>query len=187
MFNKIKRGKGFLDDWKIAVICPIYKGRGKRGEPGNYRGISLLSVLCKIYSGNLAGRLRDWLINYKILSTFQVEFVKDKRTTGNIFVIKTTVDRYLRVKRGRICWYLEDLEKAFDSIDREVLWFKMRNKSVSDNMVECIKKMYNDTKLCVKCSSNEVTDFVEQRRGVRQGCSLNPYLFNILSMILWIA
>jgi hypothetical protein len=93
MFNKIKRGKGFPEDWKIAVICPVYKGRGKRGEPGNYRGISLLLVLCKIYSGILAGRLRDWLLNNKILSRFQAGFMKDKRATDNIFVIKTTVDR----------------------------------------------------------------------------------------------
>jgi hypothetical protein len=60
-----------------------------------------------------------------------------------------------------------DLEKAFDSIDREALWFKMRKKGVSDNMVECIKKLYNNTKVCVKCGGNKETDFVEQRRGVR--------------------
>jgi hypothetical protein len=66
--------------------------------------------------------------------------VKDKRATDNIFVIKTTVDRYLRVKRGRIYWCSVDLGKAFDLIDREALWFKMRKKGVSDNMVECIKK-----------------------------------------------
>jgi hypothetical protein len=126
MFNKVKRGKGFPDYWKIAVICPIYKGRGKRGEPGNYREISLLSVLCKIYSGILAGRLRDWLVNNKILSRYQAGFVKDKRATDNIFVIKTAADRYLRVKRGRIYWCLVDLEKAFDSIDNGALWFKIR-------------------------------------------------------------
>jgi hypothetical protein len=61
--------------------------------------------------------------------------VKDKRATDNIFVIKTTVDRYLRVKGGRIYWCLVHLEKAFDSIDREALWFTMRKKGVSDNMV----------------------------------------------------
>jgi hypothetical protein len=66
MFNKVKKGKGFPDDWKMAIICPIYKGKGILGEHGNYRRISLLSVLCKIYSGILAGRWRDWLINNKI-------------------------------------------------------------------------------------------------------------------------
>jgi hypothetical protein len=180
MFNKVKKGKGFPDDWKITIICPIYNGKDKLGERGNYRGISLLSVLCKIYSSNLARRLRDWLINNnKILSRFQAGFVKDKRIADNIFVIKTTVYRYLRVKRGRIYWCLVDLEKAFDSTDREAFWFKMRMKCVSDNMVECIKKIYDDTKFCVKCGGDEVTDFVQQIRGVRQGCSLSPNLFNI--------
>jgi hypothetical protein len=105
MFNKVKEGNGFPDNWKTAIICPIYKGKGKEGEHGNYRGISLLSVIGKIYSGILDGRLRDWLINNKILSRFQAGFVKDKRTTDNILVIKTTVDRYLRVKRGHIYWW----------------------------------------------------------------------------------
>jgi hypothetical protein len=76
-------------------------------------------------------------------------------------------------------WCLVDLEKAFDSIDKEALWFKMRKKGVSDNMVQCINKMYDYNKFCVKCGGDEVTDFVKQRRGVRQGCSLSLYLFNI--------
>jgi hypothetical protein len=51
----------------------------------------------------------------------------------------------------------------------------MRRKGVSDNMVE----MYSDTKVCVMCGGDEVTDFVKQRRGVRRGCILSPCLFNI--------
>jgi hypothetical protein len=72
-----------------------------------------------------------------------------------------------------------DLEKAFDSIDREALWFKMRNKGVSVNVMRCIKKLYEGIKFCVKCDGDKVTDFVEHRRAVRQGCSLSPNLFNI--------
>lgn len=49
MFNKVKNGKVFPDHWKTAIICPSDKGRGKRGQPHNYRRISLLSVLCRIY------------------------------------------------------------------------------------------------------------------------------------------
>jgi hypothetical protein len=110
MFDKVKKGKRFPEDWKISIICQIYKGRCKRGEPGNYRGISLLSVLCKMYSSILAGRLRNWLVNNKILSRFQAGFVKGKRSTDNIFVIKTTVNTYLIAKKGRIYWCLVDLE-----------------------------------------------------------------------------
>jgi hypothetical protein len=178
MFNKIKNGKQFPFEWKMAIIHPIYKGRGNRGEPGNYRGISLLLVCGKIFSGILARRLRDWLINHKRLSRFQAWFIKGKRSMDNIFIIKT-VDRYLRFKRGRLYWCFVDLEKVFDSIDREALWYKSRRKGMSDNMVECIRGMYDGIKFCVKCGEDVVTYFIEQERGVRQGCSLSPYLFNI--------
>jgi hypothetical protein len=57
MFNKIKNGKEFPLDWKIAIIHPIYKGKGNREKPKNYSGISLLSICGKIFSGILAGRL----------------------------------------------------------------------------------------------------------------------------------
>lgn len=63
----------------------------------------------------------------------------------------------------------------------DALWSKMRKKDVSDNMMEGIKKMYDDTKFCMNCSGGKVTDFVKQERGVRQGCSLSPYLFNIFT------
>jgi hypothetical protein len=138
----------------------------------------LLSICGKIFSGILAGRLRDWLINRKILPRFQAGFIKGKRTTDNVFVIKTTIDKYLRFKRGRLYWCFVDFEKAFDSIHREALWYKLGRKGISDNM-KCIREMYDGIKFCVKCGEDEVTDFIEQKRGVRQGCSLSSYLFII--------
>jgi hypothetical protein len=80
MFNKIKNGKEFPLDWKISIIHPIYKAKGNREKPGNYR-IYLLSICGKIFSRILDRRLRDWLINDKILSRSQAGFIKVKRTT----------------------------------------------------------------------------------------------------------
>jgi hypothetical protein len=57
--------------------------------------------------------------------------------------------------------------------------YGLRRIVVSENMVNCIKIMYESTKFCVKCGENEVTTFAPQTSGVRQGCSLSPYLFNI--------
>jgi hypothetical protein len=50
MLNKIRNGKEFPLDWEIAVIYPVYKGKGGREKPGNCRGISLLSINGKIFS-----------------------------------------------------------------------------------------------------------------------------------------
>jgi hypothetical protein len=65
MFNIIKNGKEFPLDWKILIIYPIYWGKGSREKPETYWGISFLSICGKIFSGILADRLRDWLINYQ--------------------------------------------------------------------------------------------------------------------------
>jgi hypothetical protein len=133
-------GKDFLMIGKLPSFVEFTK-EGVNGDSlVTIRGISLVLVLCKIYSGILAGSLRDWLINNKTLSRFHMGFVKVKRTTDNIFVIKTKVDGYVRVERSCIYWCLVDLEKAFDSTDRVALLFKMRKKGVSASKVECIKK-----------------------------------------------
>jgi hypothetical protein len=107
--------------------------------------------------------------------------MKGKRTSDNIFIIRITVDKYLRVKRGKLYWCFVDFEKAFDSINREVLWFKMRMKGVSDRTVSCLSNVCEGIKFCVRCGNNEVTKFVTETEGVRQGCSLSPYLFNIFT------
>jgi lipid-binding SYLF domain-containing protein len=62
----------------------------------------LLSVLGKIFSGILVGRLRDWSLKNEVLLVFQTGFMKGKRSSDNVFIIKTTVDKYLRVKRSRL-------------------------------------------------------------------------------------
>jgi hypothetical protein len=102
LFNQIKNKKiVFPSEWKTTIICLICKGKGCTDEPGYYRGMSLLSVLGKIFSGILAGRVRDWLVNHEVLSTFQAGFVRGKRTL-DVFIIKTIVDKYMKGKRSQI-------------------------------------------------------------------------------------
>jgi Reverse transcriptase (RNA-dependent DNA polymerase). len=108
---------------------------------------------------------------------FQTGFAKGRRTI-DIFIIKTSNDKYLTAKKGRLYWCLVDLKKAFDSSNREALRFKMRKIEVSENMLNCIKIMYQDIKFCVKKTSYLVVQLPLPPEGVSQGCSLSTYLFN---------
>jgi hypothetical protein len=54
----------------MAIVCSICENKGKVGESNNYRVVSLLLVVGKIFSSNLARRLNDWLMNNKILLRF---------------------------------------------------------------------------------------------------------------------
>jgi hypothetical protein len=76
LFNKVIGEKPFPKGWKMAMICPIYKKEGNVSEPNNYRIVSLLTVLRKIFKSTLADRQCGWLINTKILSSFQAGFIK---------------------------------------------------------------------------------------------------------------
>ena len=50
--NMAFEGGDVLEDWKPAVIVPLYKGEGERTECSNYRGITSLSVVGKVYAGS---------------------------------------------------------------------------------------------------------------------------------------
>jgi hypothetical protein len=101
------------------------------------------------------------------------------RTVGNIFILRTTIDRYLSWKRGEVYWLFVDLQKAFDMIVREALWWKLGKIGISSKFIEGVKVIYKNVKISVKLEGNRVLEEFDSNVGLRQGCSLSPALFNI--------
>jgi len=64
VFNMIRHKREFPKECKIASIQPIYKVQGSHRALRNYKRISLLPVIAKIYPGTIACRLRDWLTHH---------------------------------------------------------------------------------------------------------------------------
>jgi hypothetical protein len=87
----------------------------------------------------LAKRLNDWMENRGAISECQMGIRKCRRTTDNIFIIRTIIDKYLPRKRGKVYWMFVDLQKAFDSVVREALWWKLGRKRVSAKFIEAIR------------------------------------------------
>jgi hypothetical protein len=75
-----------------------------------------------------------------------------------------------------------DSEKATDSLHRKALWFKITDKGISQNMVNCIKQCIK-TKFCARYGEYEASICAPQIRGIERGCGLSFYLFNIPELL----
>ena len=72
----------------------------------------------------------------------------------------------------------EDFKKAYDSIWRKGLFYKLINCGISKTFITVLQSMYKNVRSCVKTNKG-LTCFFESTTGVKQGCNLSPNLFNI--------
>jgi hypothetical protein len=165
-------------DWTIGLIKPIFKNKGSSDNPDNYRGITLLSCLGKLFTSVINKRLTDYLESMEILGEEQAGFRDGYSTMDHIFVLHSIIDLYLHQKRKRIYCAFIDYKKAFDLIDRASLWSKLISNNINGKVVTVIYNMYNKAKSCV-VNGREKSDFFSCNMGVRQGENLSPLLFAI--------
>ena len=99
----------------LGIICPIYKNKCSIDEPDNYRGISLLSCTCKLFTACLYSRLSLY-VNDDILGREQAGFREGYSTIDHAFVIHLVIELYESVRKRVFCVPIDN-GKAFDSID----------------------------------------------------------------------
>ena len=80
-------------DWVIACMVPLYKGKGDMYECGNFRGISPLSVVGKVYGRVLINRIRDKTEN--VIAEVQGDFRRGRGCTDLIFIVRQICEKYL--------------------------------------------------------------------------------------------
>lgn len=122
-------------------------------------------------------RLNKFLEEYKIMSKCQIGFRKDCRTADHLLVLKTLTDFY-KSKRKPIFACFIDFKKAYDSVWREGLFFKLIQYGCSKNFIRLIISMYSSVNCSVKLEKGS-TPFFKSHVGVKQGCNLSPTLFNM--------
>ena len=129
---------------------------------------------------------RSWLVNvYKgkgdaleCGSYTGIKLVAGKSTTDAIFIVRQLQEKYLA--RNKELWMaFVDLEKAFDRVPREVVWWALRCLGVDEWIVSVIKAMYEDATTTVRVNGRESKAF-SVRVGVHQGSVLSPLLFIIV-------
>ena len=162
-------------DWVCACIVPLFKGKGDVYECGNFRGISLLSVVGKVYGRVLINRIKDK--TEAAISEVQGGFRRGRGCVDQVFVVRQICEKYLG-KGKDVYFAFMDLEKAYDRVDREAMWDVLRLYGVGAKLLKAVKSMYVGSKACVRVG-NEVSESFPVKVGLRQGCVMSPWLFNM--------
>ena len=165
--------------WKEAIIIPIYK-KGPPADPGNYRSISLLSTIGKIYARLLLSKLSQWAEESNLIGHEQAGFRPNRSTIDHAIILYHLARKYSFPSRGRLCAAFIDLKAAFDSIPRTILWEKLARWGIDKRLLWLMIQLHGGSSARIRLTpAGDLTNAVPINKGVRQGCILAPYLFNL--------
>ena len=138
LFNIIFDSGKIPETWLTGNIVPIYKNKGSKSDPKNYRPIKIVSCFGKLFTAILNERLQKYSSELRIISENQAGFRRGYSTMDNIFVLKCLLN-LVKSKRKKLYCIFIDFEKAFDKTWRNGLWNKMilnkiDGKKVSNNI-----------------------------------------------------
>ena len=175
LFNHILRSKSYPEVWQVGLVSAIHK-KGSVHDPDNYRGITVNSTVAKTYGLILENRLSIYIEQHKIMNKCQIGFKKKARTSDHIFIIRSLFEKY--TSRGNLYLAFIDFRKAYDSVWRDALLYKILQLNIRGLFYHQIKSMYQNIQLSVKVNQHLSEKFPAEI-GVKQGDVLSPILFNL--------
>lgn len=174
LFNRIFLTGEYPEAWGSGIIIPIYKG-GDVESAKNYRGITLINIIAKIYSQVLLNRLTAWSIKHKKIIDNQYGFQKGKSTIDCIFILHSVIAKTLSTKKKLYVAYV-DFEKCFDKLERSYIFHKLIQEKVSSKFVNAIQSMYSSVKAAVNYNKQLSPSF-DSNIGAKQGDPSSSLLF----------
>ena len=178
LFNGTFESHVFPKSWSLSIIVPIHK-KGDVLNTDNYRGISLLCAMCKVFTAILARRLRMWLEQENKICVEQAGFRTQHSTIDHIFSLYSMVLKHVYGGgRGKLYVTFVDYRKAFDSVNRNRLWTIMENMGLSTKFLLMLKAMYQNVQSCVRWR-HVLSECFDSLVGVKQGALESPSIFAV--------
>ena len=163
-------------DWTKGLIVKLPK-KGNLQNANNWRGMTLLSVLCKVFCRVLLMRIKA-TIDSKLRQE-QVGFRKGRGCIEQLFTLQNIIEQCLEWKTPLFINFI-DFKKAFDSVHRATLWKLLHLYGVPAKIFTLIEKFYDHFECIVILDNNTLSEWFQVKSGVRQGCILSPILFLVI-------
>jgi len=177
VLNRVFNGEGFPNNFTESIVYPLFK-KGDLAIVSNFRGICFLSTFYKLYTQLLFNRIKIYVFNNNILHESQAGFRKGYSTSDQIFTLSSIIEDNLSIPKGKVFAFFIDFSSAFDTINRNSLFYKLNALGISTKFIAAIKAIYALTKAKVWTKAG-YTDTFTTNSGVRQGCLLSPLLFTL--------
>lgn len=174
--TKVWADENIPQQWRDAKIVTIYKNKGDKTICGNHRGISLLAVAGKVLAKVLLQRLLN-NITESLLPESQCGFRKNRSTVDMVFTARQLQEK-CREQHQDLFMAFVDLSKAFDTVQRDLLWDILLRFGCPSKFVNILRQFHDGMNARVTIGGQESASF-PVCTGVRQGCVLAPVLFNI--------
>ena len=176
LFNLSLKTREYPDDWKLAKVSPVFKA-GERNDPNNYRPISVLSTISRVFEKLVYEQIYNYLIKNNILDTRQSGFRSLHSTVTAL--LDLTNQWCFNIDRGLVSGVLFlDLKKAFDTVDHRLLLTKLDYIGVRDHALEWFKS-YLLNRFQIVYTNGVLSEKAILKCGVPQGSILGPLLFLI--------
>lgn len=161
--------------WVTNVIIPLPK-KGDLSLMTNYRGISLMSIAAKVYNKILLNRIRPHID--PLLRSNQAGFRSGRSCAQQIHILRRIMEGFKEYQLPLTVTFV-DFKKAFDSINRSVMFSVLRHYGIPKVVVSAIQVLYNDSNSAVMVDGS-ISEPFQVTTGVLQGDVLAPFLFIVL-------
>ena len=175
IFNYFLETRDFPSDWAVGLRSAIHKS-GARSSTLNYRGITVLPMFEKLFEIIVQKRIEFIDEAFDNLDRYNNGFKKGSRTADNIFILLSLIHRQLSISQILIL-ILVDFSKAFDRINRAILFYKIKKSGLRGRLIDTLISLYSKTCYRVK-HQGKLSNLIQEDIGVIQGGNTSPMWFN---------